>query len=62
MPSRVARTKTNALDDDYIAGYSPFVVRDVDSKSAILRGHGNLKQLMKNNAFENNRRYMKKKF
>lgn len=59
MPTRVARTKTNALED-YIAGYSPFVARDIDSKSAILRGKSNIKQLMLNNAYENNRRYMKK--
>uniref|UniRef100_A0A1B6LHL0 RNA-binding protein NOB1 n=1 Tax=Graphocephala atropunctata TaxID=36148 RepID=A0A1B6LHL0_9HEMI len=35
-PSRLARTKTNPLDDDYIAGFSPFVMRDVNSKSAML--------------------------
>ncbi|XP_018572482.1 RNA-binding protein NOB1 [Anoplophora glabripennis] len=35
-PSRLARTKNNPLDDDYIAGYSPFVMRDINSKSAQL--------------------------
>ncbi|KAJ8961217.1 hypothetical protein NQ318_008900 [Aromia moschata] len=35
-PSRLARTKNNPLDDDYIAGFSPFVMRDVNSKSAQL--------------------------
>ncbi|XP_054283997.1 RNA-binding protein NOB1-like [Macrosteles quadrilineatus] len=35
-PSRLARTKTNPLDDDYIAGFSPFVMRDVNSRSAML--------------------------
>ncbi|XP_053948341.1 RNA-binding protein NOB1 [Anastrepha ludens] len=56
MPSRVAKTKTNALDDDYIAGFSPFVMRDVDSKSAILRSKGNLKEWARNNTFEEDRR------
>lgn len=35
-PSRLARTKNNPLDEDWIAGYSPFVMRDVTSKSALL--------------------------
>ncbi|XP_022920568.2 RNA-binding protein NOB1 [Onthophagus taurus] len=35
-PSRLARTKTNVLADDYITGYSPFVTRDVQSRSALL--------------------------
>uniref|UniRef100_A0A1B6IH33 Nin one binding (NOB1) Zn-ribbon-like domain-containing protein n=2 Tax=Homalodisca liturata TaxID=320908 RepID=A0A1B6IH33_9HEMI len=35
-PTRLARTKTNPLDEDYIAGFSPFVMRDVNSKSAML--------------------------
>lgn len=35
-PSRLARLKNNPLDDDYIAGYSPFVMRDINSKSAML--------------------------
>ncbi|XP_030245629.1 RNA-binding protein NOB1 isoform X2 [Drosophila navojoa] len=56
MPSRVAKTKTNALDDDYIAGFSPFVMRDVDSKSAMLRSKGNLKEWARNNNFEEDRR------
>ncbi|KAH8351015.1 hypothetical protein KR067_012706 [Drosophila pandora] len=56
MPSRVAKTKTNALDEDYIAGFSPFVLRDVDSKSAMLRSKGNLKEWARNNNFEEDRR------
>ncbi|XP_002023026.2 RNA-binding protein NOB1 [Drosophila persimilis] len=56
MPSRVAKTKTNAMDEDYIAGYSPFVLRDVDSKSAMLRSKGNLKEWARNNNFEEDRR------
>ncbi|XP_011191094.2 RNA-binding protein NOB1 [Zeugodacus cucurbitae] len=56
MPSRVAKTKTNALDEDYIAGFSPFVMRDVDSKSAMLRSKGNLKEWARNNTFEEDRR------
>lgn len=60
MPTRVARSKTDALDEDYIAGYAPFVLRDVDSKYAILRGKGSAKQLLQNNSYENHRRFSKK--
>lgn len=56
MPSRVAKTKTNALNEDYIAGFSPFALRDVDSKSAMLRSKGNLKEWARNNTFEEDRR------
>lgn len=56
MPSRVAKTKTNALNEDYIAGFSPFAMRDVDSKSAMLRSKGNLKEWARNNTFEEDRR------
>lgn len=56
MPSRVAKTKTNALDENYIAGISPFAVRDVDSKSAVLRSKGHLKAWARNNTFEEDRR------
>ncbi|XP_033299256.1 RNA-binding protein NOB1 [Bombus bifarius] len=35
-PSRLARTKNNPLEDDCIAEYSPFIMRDVHSKSAML--------------------------
>lgn len=57
-PSRLARTKTNALDDDYIAGFSPFVMRDVNSKSAQLciRPNAEFKQWMKRNPNESRRR------
>lgn len=89
MPSRVARTKTNALDEDYIAGkhvfnycyhllfslllpyrlselilagFSPFVRRDIDSKSALLRAKhsGNIKQWASNHAYNNMKRSQKK--
>ncbi|KAM7350742.1 RNA-binding protein NOB1 [Cochliomyia hominivorax] len=56
MPSRVAKTKTNALEEDYIAGFSPFAMRDVDSKSAMLRSKGHLKEWARNNTFEEDRR------
>lgn len=59
MPSRVARTKTNALDEDYIAGYSPFVRRDVDSKSALLRTKGSIRDWMRNHEYQNTRRNKK---
>ncbi|XP_049285881.1 RNA-binding protein NOB1 [Anopheles funestus] len=51
-----ARSKTNALGDDYTSGYSPFVMRDVDSRSAVLRGSSNLKQRMTNYTYDNKRR------
>nr|CAG4635522.1 EOG090X07WR [Artemia franciscana] len=38
--SKLARQKNNPLDDDYIAGNSPFVIRDVYSKAAILGRQG----------------------
>lgn len=34
--TKMARGKTNALDPDYTAGFSPFVMKDVNSKSAVL--------------------------
>uniref|UniRef100_A0A182QJ45 RNA-binding protein NOB1 n=1 Tax=Anopheles farauti TaxID=69004 RepID=A0A182QJ45_9DIPT len=55
-----ARAKTNALGDDYTAGYSPFVMRDVDSRSAVLRGSTNVKQRMSNYEYDNKRRGYKK--
>jgi len=54
--AKKAMIKTNALDDDYIAGYSPFVLRDVDSRSAMLRNTNNIKQWMKNYEYDNHRR------
>ncbi|XP_073830071.1 RNA-binding protein NOB1 [Musca autumnalis] len=56
MPSRVAKTKTNALEEDYIAGFSPFAMRDVDSKSAMLRSKGHVKEWARNNTYEEDRR------
>uniref|UniRef100_A0A2M4BNY2 RNA-binding protein NOB1 n=1 Tax=Anopheles marajoara TaxID=58244 RepID=A0A2M4BNY2_9DIPT len=58
--SNKARNKTNALSDDYTAGYSPFVMRDVDSRSAVLRGSSNLKQRMANYEYDNKRRGYRK--
>jgi len=63
MPSRVARTKTNALDEDYVAGFSPFVRRDVDSKSALLRakaGGNSMRQWARNYDYQNTQRKQKK--
>lgn len=34
--TKLARSKTNALDPDYTSGFSPFAMRDVNSKSAVL--------------------------
>ena len=40
----LARAKTNAMSDDYIAGNGPFAMHDVNSRSAMLGlgvGQGN---------------------
>ncbi|KFB50804.1 hypothetical protein ZHAS_00018856 [Anopheles sinensis] len=58
--SAKARNKTNALAEDYIAGSSPFVMRDVNSRSAVLRGSTNLKQRIRNLECDNKRRGYKK--
>lgn len=52
--------KTDALDDNYIAGYSPFVIRDIDSRSSKLRGTTNIKQWMENYDYDNARRGYRK--
>lgn len=49
--TKLARNKTNALDPDYTAGFSPFVMKDINSKSAVLGVRANkqdLKYWMKN--------------
>ncbi|KOX78028.1 RNA-binding protein NOB1 [Melipona quadrifasciata] len=53
-PSRLARTKNNPLEDDHIAEYSPFVMRDIHSKSAMLgiRTKGPAKYWMQRNPNE----------
>ncbi|KAF5281242.1 hypothetical protein FQA39_LY05128 [Lamprigera yunnana] len=50
-PTRLAKTKTNPLTVDYIAGFSPFVMHDVTSKSAQLkiRPHSEVKHWMRKN-------------
>lgn len=58
--SKKAQLKTDALDENYTAGYSPFVMRDVDSRSAMLRNTANIKQWMKNYEYDNHRRGYKK--
>ncbi|XP_017876547.1 RNA-binding protein NOB1 isoform X2 [Ceratina calcarata] len=52
--SRLARIKNDPLQDDYIAGYSPFVMRDVYSKSAMLgiRSGESVKYWMRKNPNE----------
>ena len=52
--SRLARIKNDPLQDDYIAGYSPFIMRDVYSKSAMLgiRAGGSIKYWMRKNPNE----------
>jgi len=59
-PSRLAKTKTNALDPDYTAGLSPFVTKDIYSKSAMLGFKGSVqKQWMKRNPNESNKKCKK---
>lgn len=59
-PSRLAKTKTNALDPDYTAGLSPFATKDVYSKSAMLGFKGSVqKQWMKRNPNESNKKCKK---
>ncbi|XP_071445419.1 RNA-binding protein NOB1 [Hetaerina americana] len=61
-PSRLARMKTDALDPDYIAGFSPFVMRDVNSRAAVLGIHGsNLKHWLRKNPNENKHGRRRKK-
>lgn len=56
-PSRLAKTKTNALDPDYTVGLSPFAIKDVYSKSAMLGFKGSAqKQWMKRNPNESNKK------
>ncbi|XP_014467540.1 PREDICTED: RNA-binding protein NOB1 [Dinoponera quadriceps] len=58
-PTRLARIKNNPLEDDYIAGYSPFIMRDVNSKSAMLGikpGGGGVKYWMKRNPNESRKK------
>ncbi|XP_014213155.1 RNA-binding protein NOB1 [Copidosoma floridanum] len=35
-PTKLGRTKNDPLNEDYTAGYSPFVMRDVNSRAAML--------------------------
>lgn len=51
-----AMVKTDALDENYTAGYSPFVMRDLDSRSSRLRNTANIKQWMNNYEYDNHRR------
>lgn len=59
-PSRLAKTKTNALDPDYTAGLSPFATKDIYSKSAMLGFKGSVqKQWMKRNPNESSKKCKK---
>ena len=58
--SKKALKKTNAFDEDFTAGMSPFSVRDIDSRSAKLRSNTNIKQWMSNYEYDNMRRRYKK--
>jgi RNA-binding protein NOB1 len=59
-PTRLAKTKTNALDPDYTSRLSPFATKDVYSKSAMLGFKGTVqKQWMKRNPNESNKKCKK---
>lgn len=58
--SKKAQMKTDAMDENYTAGYSPFVMRDLDSRSSKLRNTANIKQWMSNHEYDNHRRGYKK--
>lgn len=58
--TKKAQLRTDVNDDSYTAGYSPFVMRDLDSRSSKLRNTANIKQWMNNNEFDNHRRGYKK--
>lgn len=58
--SKKAQVKTDALNENYTAGYSPFVMHDLDSRSSKLRNTANIKQWMNNNDYDNHRRGYKK--
>lgn len=58
--SKKSLQTTNALDDNYTAGVSPFTVRDIDSRSAKLRSNTNIKQWMENYEYDNYRRGYKR--
>lgn len=57
-PTRLARMKNNPMEDDFIAGFSPFVMRDVNSKSAQLciRPGQEMKHWMRKNPNEARRK------
>lgn len=60
-PSKKSIAQTDALDVDYTSGYSPFSIRDLDSRSARLRTQVNIKQLMQNHEYDQYRKACKKK-
>jgi RNA-binding protein NOB1 len=60
-PTKKAMQKTDAMDDNYTAGYSPFSIRDLDSRSARLRTTVNIKQLMQNHEFDQHRKACKRR-
>ena len=53
-PTKLGRAQNDPLNDDYIAGYSPFVMRDVNSRAAMLgiKSGSAVKHWMKRNPNE----------
>ncbi|KAK9497657.1 hypothetical protein O3M35_004345 [Rhynocoris fuscipes] len=60
--SKLALTKNNPMDPDYIAGVSPFVMRDVSSRSAVINASNrtDIKYWMRKNPNEVIKRRRKK--
>lgn len=53
-PTKLGRATNDPLKDDYIAGYSPFIMRDVNSRAAMLgiKAGGSMKHWMRRNPNE----------
>nr|CAD7395970.1 unnamed protein product [Timema cristinae] len=60
--TRLARQRNDPLAPDYIAGFSPFIMRDVNSRAAVLGIHGQeTKHWMRSNPNQAKRKHSKKK-
>nr|CAD7399898.1 unnamed protein product [Timema poppensis] len=60
--TRLARQRNDPLAPDYIAGFSPFIMRDVNSRAAVLGIHGQeTKHWMRTNPNQAKRKHSKKK-
>jgi RNA-binding protein NOB1 len=51
-PTKLGCAKNDPLNEDYIAGYSPFIMRDVNSRAAMLGVKSGVKYWMRRNPNE----------